>query len=130
MMPFRCIHKNVPHHDATHLPCFVDAGTLGEGDTEVPAISASASRADNGSVHVTMTNLSADQAVDVEVALHGLDASACDARVLTGDAMNSHNTFDDPDTVKPEAFDGVRLASGSAMVSMPPRSVIAFTTAS
>lgn len=118
----------VPHHDATHLPCFVDAGTLGEGDTEVPAISASASRADDGSVHVTMTNLSADQAIDVEVALHGLDASSCDARVLTGDAMNSHNTFDAPDTVKPETFDGVSLKSGSAVVSMPARSVVAFTT--
>jgi alpha-N-arabinofuranosidase len=118
----------VPHHDATHLPCYVDAGTLGEGDTEVPAISASASRADNGSVYVTMTNLSADQAIDVEVALHGLDASSCDARVLTGDAMNSHNTFDAPDTVKPEVFDGVSLKSGSATVSMPARSVVAFTT--
>ena len=118
----------VPHHDAVHLPCFVDASTLGEGDTKVPAISASASRADNGSVHVTMTNLSADQAIDVNVALHGLEASACDSRVLTGDAMNSHNTFDSPKTVKPEAFDGVSLASGSATVSMPARSVVAFTT--
>lgn len=118
----------VPHHDATHLPCFVDAGTLGEGDTEVPAISASASRADDGSVHVTMTNLSADQAIDVEVALHGLDASSCDARVLTGDAMNSHNTFDAPDIVKPKAFDGVSLKSECAIVSMPARSIVAFTT--
>ncbi len=118
----------VPHYDATHLPCYVDAGTLGEGDTVVPAISASASRADNGSVHVTMTNLSADRAVDVDVRLHGLNASVCDARVLTGDAMNSHNTFDAPDTVKPKAFDGISLTSGSATVSMPARSVVAFTT--
>ena len=118
----------VPHHDATQLPCYIDVGTLGEGDTQVPAISASASRAEDGRVHVTMTNLSAEFAVNVEVALHGLDASSCDARILTGDAMNSHNTFDAPETVKPQAFDGVSLATGSAIVAIPARSVVAFTT--
>lgn len=117
----------VPHHDAVHLPCFVDAGTLGEGDTAVPAISASASRAADGSVHVTMTNLSATDEIEVAITLHGLDASVCTARVLTGDAMNSHNTFDAPETVRPEAFDGVSLSGGRAAVVLPARSVVAFT---
>jgi alpha-L-arabinofuranosidase len=92
------------------------------------AISVSASRAEDGRVHVMMTNLNADRPVDVEVALHGLDHSSCDASVLTGSAMNAHNTFEDPDQVKPEVFDGVRLVFGSAQVSMPARSVVAFTT--
>lgn len=117
----------VPHHEAVHLPCYVDTGTLGAGDTEVPAISASASRAADGSVHVTMTNLSATDAIEVDVALHGLDASACTARVLTGAAINSHNTFDAPETVKLEAFDGVSLSGGQAAVVLPARSVVAFT---
>ena len=48
----------------------------------------------SGSVMSAMTRM-----VPPQSALHGLDASSCDARVLTGDAMNSHNTFDTPDTV-------------------------------
>ncbi|MEC8929932.1 MAG: alpha-L-arabinofuranosidase C-terminal domain-containing protein, partial [Candidatus Latescibacterota bacterium] len=117
----------VPHHDATCLPCYVEAGTLGEGDTQVPAISASASRADDGSVHVTMTNLSVTESIDVAVALHGVQGNDCTARILTGDALNSHNTFDAPDTVRPVDFDGVRLHSSTADVAMPPRSIVSFT---
>ena len=117
----------VPHHDATCLPCYVEAGTLGEGDTQVPAISASASRADDGSVHVTMTNLSVTESIDVAVALHGVQGNDCTARILTGDALNSHNTFDAPDTVRPVDFDGVRLHGSTADVAMPPRSIVSFT---
>lgn len=113
------------HHDATNLPCFVDAGTLGEGDTETPALSASASRADNGSVHVTMTNLSASDTTQVSVALHGLDSPKLAARLLTGDAMNSHNTFDAPTTVQPVDFDGCSPTRNGFDVEVPPRSVLA-----
>ncbi|MDA0337905.1 MAG: alpha-N-arabinofuranosidase, partial [bacterium] len=97
-----------PHHDATCLPCFVDTGSLGDGDTAVPALSASASRAEDGSVHVTMSNLSASESATVAVALHGLDVSSLQAQVLTGDAMHSHNTFAAPQTVQPVELDGLR----------------------
>ncbi|MBT6147249.1 MAG: alpha-N-arabinofuranosidase, partial [Gemmatimonadetes bacterium] len=117
----------LPHHDATNLPVYIDAGTIGEGDTETPAISASASRAEDGSVHVTMTNLSATDTITVPVALHGVTGTTCKARVLTGNAMNSHNTFDAPDTVAPVEFDGVKLRAGGADVDLPARSVVAFT---
>jgi alpha-N-arabinofuranosidase len=112
-----------PHHDATCLPCFVDAGSLGEGDTAVPSLSAS--RAGDGSVHVTMTNLSASKAVPVAVALHGLDVSSLQAQVLTGDAMNSHNTFAASDTVQPVELDGLRPTKRGFDLELPPRSVVA-----
>jgi alpha-N-arabinofuranosidase len=115
------------HQDATNLPCYVDAGTLGEGDTQTPSLSASASRGEDGSVHVTMTNLSATDAVTVPVALHGIEGTDCTARILTGDAMNSHNTFDAPKTVAPVEFDGVQLRGATASVPMPPRAIVAFT---
>ncbi len=114
----------VPHHDAICLPCHVETDTLGEGDTETPAVSASASRAKDGSVYVTMTNLHASDPAQVSLALHGIRTSSVKARVLTGEALNSHNTFDQPDTVKPVDFtDGV-LTPGSFDVEMPPRSVM------
>jgi alpha-N-arabinofuranosidase len=115
----------VPHHDATCLPCHIDTGTLGEGDTEVPAISASASRAEDGSVYVTMTNLDANKAAQVSIALHGIEVSSLEARLLGGDALNSHNTFDQPDLVQPVDFDGAVLTRNGLDVEMPPRSVVA-----
>jgi alpha-N-arabinofuranosidase len=113
------------HHDSICLPCQVDAGTLGEGDTQVPALSASASRDADGRVHLTMTNLSATDAAPVSVALHGLDGPGLQARVLTGNAMNSHNTFDAPDAVCPVDFDGLRNTAHGFDVELPPRSVVA-----
>ena len=115
----------VPHHDSLCLPCHVDAGTLGEGDTQVPALSASASRDADGQVHLTMTNLSATDTAPVSVALHGLDNPVLRGRVLTGDAMNSHNTFDAPDTVCPVEFDELRSTAHGFDVQLPPRSVVA-----
>jgi alpha-N-arabinofuranosidase len=114
----------VPHHDATCLPCHVETEMLGEGDTEVPRVSASASRAEDGSVHVTMTNLDADAAVDVSVALHGVNVSSVKGRVLAGDALNSHNTIDQPNKVAPEEFDDVTLTQVGIDIKMPPRSVM------
>ena len=114
-----------PHHDATCLPCFVDTGSLGDGDTAVPALSASASRAEDGSVHVTMSNLSASESATVAVALHGLDVSSLQAQVLTGDAMHSHNTFAAPQTVQPVELDGLRPTRRGFDLELPPRSVVA-----
>ncbi|MDA0335463.1 MAG: alpha-N-arabinofuranosidase, partial [bacterium] len=113
------------HHDATCLPCFVDAGLLGEGDTQVPALSASASRAADGRVHVTMTNLHVSATAAVAVSLHGLQNATLQARILRGEAMNSHNTFAAPTTVSPVDFDALRVTSAGFEVELPPRSILA-----
>ena len=113
------------HQDATCLPCFVDAGLLGEGDTQVPSLSASASRAADGRVHVTMTNLHVSATAAVAVSLHGLQNATLQARILTGEAMNSHNTFAAPTTVSPVDFDALRVTSAGFEVELPPRSILA-----
>ncbi|HCL30210.1 MAG TPA: alpha-N-arabinofuranosidase [Candidatus Latescibacteria bacterium] len=115
------------HHDAVCLPCHVDAGQLGAGDTQVPGLSASASRADDGSVHVTMTNLSATDSSTVAVSLHGLDTPSLQGRLLSGSAMNSHNSFDAPTTVRPVDFDDLTVTAHGFDVELPARSVVAVT---
>ena len=91
----------------------------------MPALSASASRADDGSVHLTMTNLSATDPASVAVSLHGLDNPTLQARLLTGDAMSSHNTFAAPEAVQPLAFSDLRATSRGFDIELPPRSIIA-----
>ncbi|MFP6646435.1 MAG: alpha-L-arabinofuranosidase C-terminal domain-containing protein [Candidatus Latescibacterota bacterium] len=48
--------------------------------------------------------------------------------MLTGDAMNSHNTFDAPDTVRPVDFDELRSTAHGFDVELPPRSVVAVSS--
>jgi alpha-N-arabinofuranosidase len=38
--------------------------------------------------------------------------------------MSAINTFDKPETVKPQAFSGAKLAAGALTVDLPARSVV------
>jgi alpha-N-arabinofuranosidase len=49
------------------------------------------------------------------------------ARILTTPAMNAHNTFDKPDTVKPAVFNGGKLKGGSWVFDLPAKSVVVVT---
>jgi len=60
----------------------------------------------------------------VTVKLDGLNAANVSGRVLTAPAINSHNSFDAPEVVKPAAFTGAQLSGGSLTVTLPPKSVV------
>jgi alpha-N-arabinofuranosidase len=112
------------HQEATLLPITVrsDAYVL-DGDS-VPAVSASASRDAGGRIHITLVNADPGRARTVQGELRGATASALTGTILTGDAMNAHNTFERPDRVRLAPFDGARLAGASLSVTLPPMSVV------
>lgn len=113
------------HHDAVMLPLTVtSAGLYGFGGDSLPAVSASASRDRRGVVHLTMSNLDATQPRAVEAELRGTSAAAVTGRILTAPAINSHNTFERPDVVRPAPFSGAQVKGGRLTVTLPPRSVV------
>jgi alpha-N-arabinofuranosidase len=113
------------HHDAVLLPLTVTSAALYgfEGDS-IPAVSASASRDRRGVVHLTMSNLDPNQARTVEAELRGTSATAASGRILTAPAINSHNTFERPDVVRPAPFAGAQVKGGRLSVTLPPKSVV------
>jgi len=111
------------HQDATHLPVDLETPDYAVGDESMPAVSVGASRKD-GAVHVSLVNAHASQSASVSCDLLGVDASDLTGTVLTADEIDAHNTFDEPDKVKPEPFDGAALADGKLTVELPPRSVV------
>jgi alpha-N-arabinofuranosidase len=44
--------------------------------------------------------------------------------VLTSEAMDAHNTFENPNALHPEAFTGARLDSHRLDVTLPAKSVV------
>ena len=74
----------------------------------------------------TVTNLSLDDAKTVEIILTDAEASDVKAVVLSG-AMNAHNTFTAPETVKPAEFTDFTVSSGKITLTLPPVSVISVT---
>ena len=112
------------HQDAQALPLVLDRGTYTHGDESIPALSASASRAADGAVHVSMTNMDPNAPRTVTTSVRGGAFSAVSGRVLTADAMTAHNTFDAPDAVAPAPFDAPRLDGETLTVTLPPKSVV------
>ena len=113
------------HHDALLLPIKVSgAEWYRQGSDSVPAVSASASRDRSGVVHVTLANLDPTRSHDVAIELSGTNASRATGRILTAPAMNSHNTFEQPETVKPAPFTGARVAGNQLSVALPAHSVV------
>ncbi len=113
------------HHDAVLLPVTVtNPAWYARGADSVPALSASASRDGRGVVHVTLSNVDPVHAHTVDVALEGVRATGVTGRVLTGPAMDSHNTFDRPDVVAPAPFTGAQVSGGRLSVALPAHAVV------
>jgi alpha-L-arabinofuranosidase len=51
-------------------------------------------------------------------------AAAVDGRVLTATAMDAHNSFDQPEVVKPAQFTGAKLERGELRLTLPAQSVL------
>ena len=72
---------------------------------------------------VTLVNPKHDTDVRVDCVLPGVSAKSVSAQLLHHPNLNAANTFDQPDTVVPKAFD-VRLDSGSIRVELPRLSIM------
>ncbi len=112
------------HQDATLLPADVRCDHYAYGDDTIPGISASASRDSEGKIHLTLCNLNPNDAVAVECDVRGAEVGSAAGRVLTAERITDHNTFDNPEAVRPEAFDDVKADGRKMTVRMPAKSIV------
>jgi len=113
------------HQDATLLPLSINNDTeYAHGNEKLPAVSASASKDKNGLVHITLTNIDPAHPQKIAIDVKGLQVKNITGRILTSAKAQDHNSFTEPDKVKPVAFKGAVLKSGNLQVSLPPVSVV------
>jgi alpha-L-arabinofuranosidase len=112
------------HQDATLLPVSVKTADYQVGTEKLPAVSVSASRDRAGKIHVSLVNIDANRAQSVTVSLAGLSASGVTGRVLTSARVQDHNTFDQPDQLRPVAFIGASLRANTLSLTLQPVSVV------
>ena len=120
-----CLKVYRVHQDATLLPVDLNCGHYEVDGRKISTVSASASRDDQGRIHVTLCNADPNNNCEVLCDLRGVEASAISARVLTADAVNAHNTFNAPEQVKPAEFDGAKLTRDGFALQLPSKSVVA-----
>jgi alpha-N-arabinofuranosidase len=94
------------------------------GDKKIPAISASASVDKDGKVHISLANLNPNKQITVTCPLIGDSFKKITAEILTAGEMNSYNSFENPDNVKPVIFNGFTLKDGVLNIIMPSKSVV------
>ncbi len=113
------------HQDATMLPLDLDSGLeYKHGDGKLAAISASASMDAGGAIHVSLVNIDPVQATDVSIDIRGGDVSEVNGRILTAGELNAHNSFDEPESVKPEPFKAARLSKQNLSFRLPAKSIV------
>jgi alpha-N-arabinofuranosidase len=81
-------------------------------------------RAGDGRVHIGLTNVDPNAPAEVAVSLEGWAPGTVSGRILTAATMDAHNSFDQPDTVRPAAFSGARIEGGKLLVTLPPKSLV------
>jgi alpha-N-arabinofuranosidase len=112
------------HQNATLIPLEFVSPSYTFGVKSIPAISAAASRDAAGAVHVSLTNCDPNKPLTVSCKLNGLAAKSVTGRVLTASAIDSHNTFTEPNIVQPAAFTGATLKADTLEISLPAKSVV------
>ena len=112
------------HQDATLLPLHLDCETFSSGSDVLPLVSASASQNKAGQTHLSLCSLHPSQSVELNCTLHSLTARSIAGRILTAPAINTHNTFDQPDTIAPTRFTDFKITATGLTVKLPARSVI------
>ena len=111
------------HQGAELLDSYVETKEIGKDNWNVPNLTESVSVAADGKIHITMTNLSVEEDYEIEGLLADAEVLEVKGTVLTN-KMNAHNTFDAPEVVKTEEFDGCKVVDNKLVFTIPACSVL------
>ena len=121
---YHVFHMYKPFRGATHLPVELVAPQHKMGETSAPTLTVSAARGSDGKLHIALVNLNPREALIGAIRIPGATPKKFSGTILTATAMDAHNTFDKPETVKPAAFKGARVQQGLVHVEVPAKSII------
>ena len=116
------------HQNATLIPVEVTAPEYKFGQGSVSSLHASASRDRSGKLHISIVNLDPNRSARVSMRISGAPAGSFAGRILTAPAMNTTNTFDKPDTVKPVQFTGLKVEGDRVLLTLPSKSVVVLSS--
>lgn len=115
------------HQDATLVQSSIETSMIGlEAENMVPDLFESVSKATDGTLTVTLTNLSLDEHKTVEGIFTDCSIASVKGSIVTG-KMNAHNTFDSPNHVTEQDFLDFRITRQGADIVLPPCSVVKLT---
>lgn len=112
----------VPFQDATFIPVTFDAGTYTHAGFELPRIDAVAAKDKNGKLWIEITNVDPNKSVEIDLNTNGMTAKSATGETLTAPKVDSINTFDKPNEVKPKPI-SAKANNGKLILNLEPKSV-------
>ncbi|HEX3232086.1 MAG TPA: alpha-L-arabinofuranosidase C-terminal domain-containing protein [Pyrinomonadaceae bacterium] len=112
----------VPFQDATFVPVTFNAGTYTQGDIVLPRVDAIAAKDRSGKLWLELTNLDPNQPVEIALSLSGITAKSAVGETVTAPKVDSVNTFDAPNTVRPKPI-SAQVQGGKLKLRLEPKSV-------
>lgn len=113
------------HQDAMLLDSSeIDVPSYSWNGMEVPAVTSSASKAEDGSILITFSNVDPHEAHSVTIDLRGGCYNTAEETIITADTNNACNTFEAPDTVQANACGCCAIENGKIELDLPARSVV------
>jgi alpha-N-arabinofuranosidase len=95
-----------------------------DGYRTLPLISASAAKTTDGSMVISLSNVSLDKKSEITIDLGGFKGKNVSGRILTSKSVADYNDFEHPDRVKPEPFKDAKIKKGTLTVKVPAKSLV------
>lgn len=112
------------HQDAELIFSDIDIKMIGvENEWQVPNLTESVSITSDGVLHLTMTNLSAEESFDIDAEIIGKKPEKVLGEIVIGE-IHAKNTFDEPECVVVRKYDGVQITEKGIRFIIPASSVL------
>ncbi len=117
--------------DATYLPVETLCDSVQvRGDShakdgrKVPLVSASAARGKDGSVIISLANVCLDDEQEISLTLDGLQPKTVAGTILSCNAIDAYNDFENPDAVAPKEFTSAKIKGNVLNMKVPSKSIV------
>lgn len=113
------------HQDATLLPTDLKCGKYTYNYMNLDQVSVSASKDKDNVVHVSLVNVDPKNDVAVTCHIRGMSSpKATGGQIVSSAKITDYNSFENPDVVKLENFNGYKMKNEELTVNLPAKSVV------
>lgn len=117
---YHAFKMHIPFQDASYIPVSLSATPHYEMDGQtIPGLSASAAKAKDGNIYLSLVNTQVDKSLDINLS----DIKQASGWLLTSDKMDTHNTFEKPRNIEPQAF-SAKVKSGKTTLTIPAKALL------
>jgi len=116
------------HQESILLPTKIESKSYTHERRTIPAINGSASVNSDNQMHVSLSNVIPNQNIDIEIQFNDYNLEDCKlmANILRSEQISAHNTFESPETVKPERFaeENFNINGSNFSFKMPSKAIL------